>query len=73
VKGGPKISKGKPQMARYVPIKEAAERYSVTWWTIREWIDVGKITGYRLGDRLIRVDLDEIDGLLKPIPTVKID
>jgi predicted site-specific integrase-resolvase len=34
-------------MARFVPIKEAEEKYSVNWYTLRRWIREGKITGYR--------------------------
>ncbi|MDQ1305876.1 MAG: hypothetical protein QG671_1708, partial [Actinomycetota bacterium] len=35
--------------------------------TIRRWISNGRITGYRMGPRLIRVDLDELAAMLKPI------
>lgn len=36
--------------------------------TIRRWIAEGRITGYRMGPRLVRVDLDELaDTLLQPI------
>jgi excisionase family DNA binding protein len=55
-------------MARYAPIKAAEEIYSLNWYTLRRWIREGKITGYKLGDRVIRVDLDEIDALMKPLP-----
>jgi len=55
-------------MARYAPIKAAEEIYSLNWYTLRRWIREGKITGYRIGDRVIRVDLDEIDALMKPLP-----
>jgi excisionase family DNA binding protein len=58
------------KMARYVPIRKAEGRYSVNWITFRRWINEGKITGYRLGDRLIRVDFDEIDEFMKPMPVV---
>jgi excisionase family DNA binding protein len=40
--------------------------------TIRRWIAKGKITGYRIGPKLMRVDMDEInDHFVRPIPTVK--
>jgi len=29
----------------------------------------GELAGYRAGPRLLRVDLNEVDALLKPIPT----
>lgn len=37
--------------------------------TIRRYIAAGRLTGFRMGPRMIRVDLDELDGLLTPIPT----
>lgn len=48
----------------------AAEYLGVHTNTIRRYVAKGVITGYRIGPRLIRVDLDEIDALLSPIPTV---
>jgi excisionase family DNA binding protein len=56
---------------RPAPIKTTSEQYDVSEKTLRRYIAEGKITGYRLGPRLIRVDLDEIEQLLKPIPAAK--
>ena len=39
--------------------------------TIRRLIASGQLTGYRLGSRIVRVDLDELDRLMRPDPTVK--
>lgn len=50
---------------------EAASYEGVSTKTIRRQIACGAITGYKLpGSRLIRVDLNEIDAMLRPIPTV---
>lgn len=38
-------------------------------WCCRRISD-GSLAGYRMGPRLIRVDLNEMDALLTPIPTV---
>jgi len=35
--------------------------------TIRNWIKAGLITGYRKGPRLLEVDLDEIDRIIRPV------
>ena len=35
----------------------------------RRYISDGRLTGYRLGARLLRIDLNELDQLFKPIPT----
>lgn len=53
---------------RYGSITLGAEYIGVSEKTIRRMIAAGDITGYRIGKRLIRVDLDELDALLKPIP-----
>lgn len=53
---------------RLVSIGQAAEYAGVSTKTIRRRIADGTLTGYRLGSRIIRVDLDAVDGLLRPIP-----
>ena len=54
---------------RSAPLKTTSEQYGVSERTLRRYITQGKITGYRLGPRMIRVDLDEVEQLLQPIPT----
>lgn len=54
---------------RLVSIAVAAEQCGVNPKTIRRRIADGSLAGYRMGKRLIRVDLDELDQLLRPIPT----
>jgi excisionase family DNA binding protein len=54
---------------RYIPIEQASTYLSVDKKTIRRMIARGDLTGYRAGPRLIRVDLNEVDALLRPIPT----
>jgi excisionase family DNA binding protein len=55
---------------RYASLADAAIYLGVNERTIRRQIADGRLTGYRLGDRLIRVDLNELDESLRPIPTV---
>ena len=58
-------------MAKMVFIAAAAEHYGVSRQTIRRWISRGKIHAYRVGPRLIRVDLDEIEAkIIHTVPTV---
>ena len=54
---------------RFVSQETAAERWDVSVDTIRRLIRQGKITGYRLNGRIIRVDVAEVDAAFKPIPT----
>ena len=60
------MSKNK-SVRRLDSITVAAECAGVCTKTIRRWISDGRITGYRMGPRLIRVDLDELAEMLQPI------
>lgn len=55
---------------RYADLATAAEYLSVTPKTIRRMISRGELTGYRIGPRTLRVDLNEVQALARPIPTV---
>lgn len=64
---------GEPQLdpRDLVPLTEAARIYGVSARTIRRRISDGTVTGYRIGPRLIRVDMNELAQALAVIPTVK--
>ena len=51
---------------RYIKMADAAEYLQVTERTIRQMIADGRLTGYRSGKRLVRVDLNEIDAAMRP-------
>ncbi len=53
---------------RLESITNAAEYLGVSTKTIRRWIADGRLTGYRAGPKLIRVDLNELDAMLRRIP-----
>jgi excisionase family DNA binding protein len=36
--------------------------------TIQRYIQQGKLSAWRLGPKMIRVDLDEVDKLFRPVP-----
>ncbi len=57
------------QRHRWVSPEDAADYLGVHVKTIRRRIADGTLTGYRMGPRLIRVDLSEIERVLAPIPT----
>lgn len=54
---------------RYVPLSAGAEYLSCSERHIRDMIARGEIPGYRLGNKAIRVDLNDLDAALDPIPT----
>lgn len=51
---------------RYATQREAASYLGVTDRTIRNMIADGRLTGYRNGARVIRVDLNELDAAMQP-------
>jgi len=51
---------------RYVKVAEAAEYLNVTDRTIRQMVADGRLTAYRAGTRLVRLDLNEIDAAMQP-------
>jgi excisionase family DNA binding protein len=56
---------------QFESIDAAAQRLSLNPRTIRRAIADGRITGYRVGTKTIRVDSAQVDNeLLRPIPTV---
>ena len=56
------------QARRLAGINQAAAYAAVSPKTIRRRISDGTLIGYRLGSRVIRVDLNELDAVLRPIP-----
>jgi excisionase family DNA binding protein len=51
---------------RYARISEAAEYLGVAERTVRQMISDGRLTGYRSGGKLVRVDLNEVDDAMQP-------
>lgn len=54
---------------RWLSLTEAADYVGLSTKTLRRRIADGSLTGYRAGPRQIRVDVEELDGLLRRIPT----
>ncbi len=57
-----------PPAPQYETLAEVAARYNCSTKTVRRRIAEGKLTAYRLGPHLIRIDRAEADALLRPIP-----
>lgn len=62
-----KTSQSRP--SRLESLANAADYAGVTTRTMRRYIASGRLIGYRVGPRLIRIDLDELEAMLRPIPT----
>lgn len=55
----------------WISLQQAALVYGVSVDTLRRFIAAGRLPARRFGSRLIRVRIDEIEGLLRPIPTAE--
>ncbi len=53
---------------QYETLAESAERHRCSTKTLRRRIAEGKLTAYRFGPHLIRLNPAEVDELLRPIP-----
>jgi excisionase family DNA binding protein len=63
--------KAKPRLKakrRLAGITEAAEYADVSARTVRRYVSDGRLTGFRVGPRLVKIDLDELDRIIRPIP-----
>jgi excisionase family DNA binding protein len=58
------IANGKPVGRRYARINDAAAYLDVNPITVRQMISDGKIKAYRSGQRIVRVDLNELDAMM---------
>jgi len=56
---------------RLATLPDAADYAACSTKTLRRRIADGTLTGYRFGPRALRVDLDELDAALRPIPTAR--
>lgn len=63
----PATKSGRP--TRLTSVENAASYADVSTRTIRRWIADGRIPGYRVGPRLVKVDLADLDSLARRIPT----
>ena len=57
-----------PPTRHFVSIEQAANYTGLSVKTLRRRIADGTLTGYRAGPKLVRVDLNEVDAMLTPIP-----
>lgn len=53
---------------RLASIAHAAEYSDLSARTIRRYVAEGRLVGYRVGPRLVKIDLDDLDELARPIP-----
>jgi excisionase family DNA binding protein len=64
-------AEGQQHEHRYVPLGEGADYAGIPIGTVRDWIRRGILPGYRIGPRLLQVNLDDIDELRHRVPAVQ--
>jgi len=67
----PSSTRQRPKAKRRLAgITEAAEYADLSDRTIRRYVATGRLIGYRVGPRLVKIDLDQLDAIIRPVPTV---
>lgn len=54
---------------KLINLVDAGEYLGVHQRTVRRYISEGRLKGYRVGPRLVKVDQGDLDALTRPIPT----
>lgn len=54
---------------RLASVAKAAAVADVSPRTMRRWISMGRLPGYRVGPRLLKVSLDDVEALARQLPT----
>jgi len=63
----PAVNAPKPE---WLSLQQAATIYGISVDTLRRSISAGRLPASRLGTRLIRVRIADLERLYRPIPTV---
>lgn len=50
-----------------VGLTEAADRLNVSYRTLRRWINEGRLNAVRVGPKLLKVSLEDLDKLHQPV------
>lgn len=59
------------ELPTYINITQAADVLGVCDKTVRRHIAAGRLRAYRCGKRLIRVRTDDIENLMREIPSAR--
>jgi excisionase family DNA binding protein len=66
-----RLSSRKPP--RWALFPDAAEYAGIPVKTLRDWVRKGRIPAYRIGPRLLQIDLNDIDRMRRRVPTAHLD
>jgi len=57
-----------PSISRLVSMSEAAEHLGICERTMRRYVAEGRVRAFKLGPKIVRFDVNDLDDLLTPIP-----
>jgi len=55
----------------YESLAQAAARTDVSVKTLRRRISAGQLRAYRYGPRILRLDPNDVDKLMRPVPNAR--
>jgi excisionase family DNA binding protein len=58
-----------PAEPRWATLAQASDYSTIPVKTLRDWASRGRLPLYRFGPRQLRVDLNDIDALVRRVPT----
>ena len=61
------VVRGVEELLGPATVATAAEYYGLHHTTIRRWIRNGELNGYRVGTRMVRVDMAEVAAMMAKI------
>lgn len=70
---GSSVAKSRAAAAEVRPdlsLTEAAEHFNLAPRTIRRYIAQGKLPAYRVGPKVLRIRLEDLENLMHAVPTV---
>jgi excisionase family DNA binding protein len=50
--------------SRLLSLRQAADYLGVSYWTVRNWVESGKLSAIRLGPKLIRIERSDLDRFI---------
>lgn len=63
------MSPAKATRPQFESMQSGADRLGVSIKTFRRYISQGTVPAYRVGDKTIRVRCDDVDAMVRRIPT----
>jgi excisionase family DNA binding protein len=60
-------NRGERRHPELIGLPEAADRCDVSYRTVRRWVADGRLSAVRIGPRLLKVSIADLDALHQPV------